>query len=411
MSKRRLEALELPLKTLEGDSRCRFFIPGYKMTLAEHPTAALNADYVLESVSHRVEDAVYANRFTAFPAATPYRPQLRSAKPRIAGSQTALVVGKSGEEIYTDKYGRLKVQFHWDQDGTKDENSSCWVRVAQTWAGKGWGGWWLPRVGMEVVVSFLDGDPDRPLVSGAVYNGDNALPYTLPADQTKSTIKSDSSKGHGGSNEIRFEDKKDSEEIYVHAQKDQTIVVENTRTATMNKGDEIVTVKKGKREITVEEGDDLHTVKKGNRTYKVETGDETYTVEGTRTLSVTKDETHTDKANFTHEVTKDYTLTVKGNLVIDVTGDITFKAGKSLTAKAGTELTNQAGTALTNKAGTDLTNQSGTSLTNKAGTSLTNQGGVDLTDKAPMITVKADASGTVDGGGMLTVKGGLVKIN
>ncbi len=141
-------------------------------------------------------------------------------KPRIAGLQTAIVVGKSGEEIWTDKYGRIKVQFHWDQLGANDEKSSCWIRVAHGWAGKGWGQIFIPRIGQEVVISFLEGDPDRPLVTGSVYNAEQTVPYTLPDDQTKSTIKSNVSKGGGGYNELRFEDLKDSEEVYLQAQKD-----------------------------------------------------------------------------------------------------------------------------------------------------------------------------------------------
>jgi type VI secretion system secreted protein VgrG len=149
----------------------------------------------------------------------------------VQGPQTAVVVGKVGEEIYTDEYGRVKLQFHWDRYGGSDENSSCWVRVAQVWAGKNWGAMHIPRIGQEVVVDFLEGDPDRPIVTGRVYNADQLPPYTLPANMTQSGIKSRSSKGGSGENfnEIRFEDKKGDEQVYIHAEKNQDNVVEMTK--------------------------------------------------------------------------------------------------------------------------------------------------------------------------------------
>jgi type VI secretion system secreted protein VgrG len=167
------------------------------------------------------------NRFECIPLAVEWRPARRWPKPRITSMQTATVVGPSGEEIHTDIHGRIKVQFHWDRENPANETSSCWVRVQQAWAGGGWGFWWVPRIGMEVVVQFVDGDPDRPLVTGSVYNATNELPYPLPDEKTKSTIKSNSSLGGGGSNEFRFEDKAGSEQIYAHAQKDYNEVVEH----------------------------------------------------------------------------------------------------------------------------------------------------------------------------------------
>jgi type VI secretion system secreted protein VgrG len=136
-------------------------------------------------------------------------------------------VGKSGEEIWVDKYGRVKVQFHWDREGKWDENSSCWVRVAQNWAGKRWGAIFIPRIGQEVIIDFLEGDPDQPIITGRVYNAEEMPPYTLPDEQTKSTIKTNSSKGGSGFNEIRFEDKKGSEQIFIHGEKDVDIRIKN----------------------------------------------------------------------------------------------------------------------------------------------------------------------------------------
>jgi type VI secretion system secreted protein VgrG len=327
----------------------------------------------------------------------------------VAGSQTAVVVGPSGEEIWSDKNGRIKVQFHWDRLGKKDDTCSCWVRVSQSAAGAGFGSLFLPRVGQEVVISCIDGDPDQPLVTGCVYNGTHATPVTLPANQTQTVIRTKSSKQGTAGNEIRLEDKKDSEEFYLHAQKDMKIEIENDLSTTLTAGAE------------------THTIEKGDRTVAVKTGKETHSVKGVRALTITGNETHTNEADFTHEVTGNYTLKVTGDLLFDVTGSISFKsakdvavkagttvdneAGTALTNKAGTALTNKAGTALTNEAGTALTNKAGTALTNKAGTGLTNEAGTTLDNKGLMINSKASATQTVDGGGMLTVKGGLVKIN
>jgi type VI secretion system secreted protein VgrG len=409
-AKLRIEACEAPARRLAGESLSRTLTAGHKLTLSRHYREDVNGGWVLTRVAHNGAADGYTNSFDAIPEAVPFRPPRTTAKPVIPGTQTAIVVGKKGEEIWTDKYGRIKVQFHWDQVGKYDENSSCWIRVAHGWAGKSWGQIFLPRIGQEVVVSFLEGDPDRPLVTGSVYNAEQTVPYGLPGEQTKSTLKSNSSKGGGGFNELRFEDKKGSEEVFFHAQKDMNVVVEHDRTKEV-KNDETNTIKMN-RTTTIQEKNETLIVDKGNRTVKVNTGNELHEVKGTRAVKVTMDETHDDEANFTHNVKKNYLLKVAGDVTIEATGAITIKAGKGITvqagqailAKAGTTLTNQAGTSLTNKSGTDMTNQAGTSMTNKASMSMTNDGGISLTNKA-------SATQTVDGGGMLTVKGGLVKIN
>ena len=437
-AKLRVQACEATSKLLNGTSFAPGFTPGFKFTMKENPRSALNQGYVLLSVTHTVSQDDYSNHFAAFPDSVSFRPPLVSPKPRIQGTQTALVVGKSGEEIWTDKYGRIKVQFPWDLDGKKDENSSCWIRVIQGWAGKKWGNFFLPRIGQEVIITFLEGDPDRPIVTGAIYNADMEVPYALPDNQTRSTIKTISSKAGDAGNEIRFEDKKDSEEIYVHAQKDMNIEIENDRTSTIikgnethtvkegnrtetiEKGNETLTVSKGNREITISEGNETLTVGKGDRTVKVETGKEVYEVKDTRSLKVTGNETHTNEADLTYDVKGNYDITVSGNMTITVSGNLTIKADGDITCEAGGNLTDKAGSALTNRAGTDLKNEAGTSLTNKSGTDLTNQAGTNLTNKASVnlensagvaLTSKGSATGEVNGGGMLTLKGGIVQIN
>ena len=350
---RRMQALGLAAKAIRGDSSCRAFTAGCRFTLAGHARAELNAEHVLRHVAHSASHEGYSNSFTAFPLAVPFRSPQRTPKTRIPGTQTATVVGKAGEEIWTDSHGRIKIQFHWDRLGKSDENSSCWVRVAQGWAGQGWGMFFLPRVGQEVIVSFLDGDPDRPLVTGSVYNAAQSVPEALPARQTRSVIRGQSSKGGGGGNELRFEDLKDSEELYLHAQKDMTTGVENDRSTTVVKGNDSLLVQ-----------------------------------QGTRTVDVKGDETHTNHAAFSQTVTGNFTLKVDGNLSIEVGGSISIKAGSTLSSEAGTSLSSKAGTSLSNKAGTSLSNEAGTTLSSKA-----------------------SATQTLDGGGLLELKGGIVKIN
>jgi len=365
----RLAALQIGQQTGRGASACYALTAGSSFTLGGHANSAVNTSYVVRAVEHSAANDVYNNDFVVFPSSVPFRPPLVTPRPVVAGNHTATVSGSTGEEIWTDSFGRIKVKFHWDRSDTQNENTSCWVRVAQTVAGSGWGHFFLPRVGHEVIVSYVDGDPDRPLVTGSVYNQSSTLPYAQPSMQTRSTIMSRSSKGGSAGNEIRMEDKTGSEELFLHAQKDMTVSIENALATTVIAGNE------------------THTIQKGDRTVDVQTGKETHTVKGTRSLDVTGDETHTNHAKYTHDVTGDYTLKVSGNLTIDVSGSITFKSGTSLTAQAGTALSNQAGTTLENKAGTTLTLQ-----------------GLE-------VQCKASAAATVDGGGMLTVKGGLVKIN
>jgi len=322
VARQRWEARAAGAAGLAGASTCRGFVAGHRFTLAGHPRADANAAYVLRAVTLRAGQDGYANEFEAFPVSTAFRPPLNTPRPVIAGTQTAVVVGKAGEEIWTDSYGRVKVRFHWDRAERNGEDRSCWVRVAQAWAGKAWGAMVLPRVGQEVVVSFLEGDPDRPLVTGCVYNAAQTVPYALPAGQTRSTFRSNSSPGGAAYSEIRFEDAKDAEELYLHAGRDLTVDVVHDRIATVQQGDDTLVVKKGSRSATVDEGGDTLTVSKGTRAVKVQGA-----------------ETHANGATFTHTTDGDYVLSVTGNLTIRATGSITLSAGTSLQATAGTTLT------------------------------------------------------------------------
>jgi type VI secretion system secreted protein VgrG len=266
-AKLRLEAEEALAHRIVGTSYCRAMTAGHTFTLAEHERGDVNTDYIVAHVAHAATGQEYTNSFEAALKKTPLRPARVTARPIIHGAQTALVTGKSGEEIWTDKYGRIKVQFHWDRLGKKDEQSSCWVRVSQSWAGKGWGAFFLPRIGQEVIVSFLGGDPDRPLITGSVYNAEQTVPYGLPGAQTQSTIKTRSSKEGSAGNELRFEDKKDSEEVLLHAEKDQNFTVKNDFTTKVDH-DVKVTVKhdhRGQREAHGDEGQPHRRGEEGRR--------------------------------------------------------------------------------------------------------------------------------------------------
>jgi type VI secretion system secreted protein VgrG len=234
MAKLRLAEILASRWTGRGESNAGRLAPGRTITLTDHPSAELNRSYLVTRVEHRiVEEAgggTYACRFEVVPADVAYVPPRRTPRPVIQGLQTAVVVGPAGEEIHTDDLGRVKVRFHWDRSGLGDDRCSAWIRVAQASAGGGFGALFLPRVGHEVVVDFLEGDPDRPLVTGAVYHAANVPPYALPAEKTKSTLKTASSGGGGGSNELRFEDRAGSEEVYLHAERDLAFKAEHDQT-------------------------------------------------------------------------------------------------------------------------------------------------------------------------------------
>ncbi|MBK5535889.1 type VI secretion system tip protein VgrG [Pseudomonas sp. TH08] len=263
LAKRALERHRSDFQLAEGKSDQPLLVSGHFLALTAHPKAKWNDLWLLTEVHHEgkqpqvLEESVtsdttalkddfhqgYRNRFQATPWDVPNRPPLRHAKSRILGSQSAVVTGPKGEEIHCDQYGRVKVQFHWDREGQADDKTSCWLRVSSAWAGAQYGGIAIPRIGMEVLVTFLEGDPDQPLISGCLYHKENTVPYALPANKTRTTFKTLSSMGGGGYNELRIEDKKGQEQIYLHAQRDwdeniehdQKIRVGNERHDTVEK--------------------------------------------------------------------------------------------------------------------------------------------------------------------------------
>lgn len=401
----RIEGEECSHEHATGSSECRSFSPGGRFELKKHHDAAeQGGKWLLTTVEHQANlggnyfsggahsDKIYSNRFRCIPAKTVFRPPRQRGKPRVMGLHSAIVTGPAGEEIYTDKYGRVKVQFPWDRKGKKDEKTSMWVRVSTPWAGKQWGMVHIPRIGHEVLVSFLEGDPDRPVITGMLYNAENMPPYTLPANSTQSGIKSRSSKGGGSDhfNEIRFEDKKDNEEFYVHAEKDFNCVIENNETRKVgyedkDKGDQEidiyndqkvkigvgskegsqtveifkdrnVTLKTGKDSLTIEQGDmsitlnmgnQATTLKMGNQDTKIQTGNQTTkldlgkssteTMQGIE-LKVGANSIKIDQSGITLE---GLLVKVTGKMMAEVSAPLTtVKADGVLTVKGGVTMIN-----------------------------------------------------------------------
>ncbi|BBO81504.1 type VI secretion system Vgr family protein [Desulfosarcina ovata] len=379
----RMEAEEVEITTLKGKSECIGFRSGYHFKLENYGRDELNdKEYLLVSVTHEASQGWevfgtpqvdhYTNTFSCIPFETSFRPRCRSFRPKIHGVQTAMVVGPESEEIYTDKYGRVKVQFHWDREGENNENSSCWMRVAQMISGAGWGGMFIPRVGQEVIVEFLEGDPDRPIITGCVYHEHNMPPYSLPDEKTKSTFKSNSSPDGGGFNEIRFEDKKGEEQLFVHAEKNQDIRVKNDCFEWIGRDRHLIVKRYQKEEVENNRHEKVgadHFEEIGKDRHLKVKGKEAKGVDGSCSLTVKGDMIEVFKANHSEQVTNDYY--VKGdNLVIEGMTNVTIKVGGSYIAMDNT--------------------------------------GIKISGTQVVIDGKM---AEVSGSAMVTIKGGMVKIN
>ncbi|CAN5783450.1 type VI secretion system spike protein VgrG1b [soil metagenome] len=345
-----MEALDVRHETGWGVGDCPAITAGYRFTMSNHPNNEQNGQYVITSANHNavqspsyVSDVSssepYQNNFTAIrhgSGSPTFRPYRETAKPIVHGSQTATVVGPGGEEIFTDKFGRVKVQFHWDRLGGNDAESSCWIRVAQSWAGNKWGMMFIPRIGMEVIVHFLDGDPDQPIITGCVYNPEMMPPYTLPDEKTKSTMKSNSSKGGGGFNEFRIEDKKGSEQIFIHAEKDKDIRVKNDCKEWI--------------------GNDRHMIIKNDQLEKVD---------------------------------KDVHLTVGGNVNQKIGDTLSIETASEIHEKAGQNFALEAGMGMHIKAGMTTVIEAGTSLTLKVGGNFININSGGIFIKGTMVMINS----------------------
>lgn len=367
----RLEEEELSNYICEGSSECFNMRPGYKFTLSKHSNA--DGEYIITSVTHRARQTpdyianellgnAYTNTFTCVKNNTKIRPQRITPKPVVSGPQTATVTVKQGEESWLDKYGRVRIQFHWDRTGTKDEKSTCWVRVAQAWSANLWGAHFWPRVGHEVVVDFLEGDPDQPIITGSVYNAQNMPPYALPGNYTRSGIKTRSSKegGTDNYNELRFEDKKGSEQIYFQAEKDIDHRVKNDS-----------------REYI---GNNRHLIVQGNHSEKIE-------------------------KNRSTEITGDLKQKVTGNVSLNITGEHKEKVAqkKSLHAmdihgKADMSYAMDAGMTVHIKAGMAAVIEAGTQLTLKVGGNFIDINPAGVSIQGTMVLINSGGAAGVGSG-------------
>lgn len=369
-----------------GSSTATQMTPGLSFELLEHPQEDLVGQYVLVAVEHLYgilagssASSAYGNRFECVPVAVAWRPERRHARPRIPGVQTATVVGPAGEEIFTDAHGRIKIQLHWDRGGQFDGGSSCFVRVVQPWAGNGWGSMFLPRVGMEVAVTFVDGDPDRPIVTGCLYNGAHPPPYALPGSKTKSGIKSESSPGGGGFNELRFEDAAGAEEIYVHAQKDMNEAIGNDHGMTVGNNQTVAvavdqTQTIGGNQVESVDGNQTLTVK-ANREVTV-LASQTTTVQGSATKTVQGPLTHTVNGGVTQTLNAGVQQTITGGMTSTVTGGLTT------TVNGATNVTHN-GSLTRNVTGSySISAVGGVNITAPAGLTVAAPGGICTVDPA-----------------------------
>ena len=345
----RLDEAQSQHERLSGSTNAYGLANGRLFKLTRHPREDQNAEYFvvqtqinasINSLESGNETGDYSCRFSAVPASQNYRPPRRTPKPFVQGPQSAVVTGPAGEEIYTDKYGRVKVQFHWDRYGKKNETSSCWMRVSHPWAGKSFGAIHIPRIGQEVIVDFLEGDPDQPLITGRVYNAEQMPPWELPGNMTQSGILTRSSKGgaYSNANAIRFEDKKGEEQLWLHAEKDQLTEVEhdedkwvgNDRRKTIDR-DETNHIKRDRTE-TVDRNEKI-TVH-GWRTEEVD-GDETISIHSNRTETVDLDESITIHKNRSERVDLNETISIGANRAEDVALNESISIGKNRNETVG----------------------------------------------------------------------------
>jgi type VI secretion system secreted protein VgrG len=424
-TKVRMEEEEVPYNVVHGGGNCRTFTPGAKFKLKSHACAGEAGDYLLVAVEHSATEPaylagaagaqMYANSFTCVPAAVQFRPARTTPKPVVQGPQTAVVVGPSGEEIYTDKYGRVRVQFFWDREGKKDEKSTCWIRVAQPIAGKRWGTSFWPRVGQEVVVTFLEGDPDHPLITGTVYNADQMPPYLGdgPDDKHKndnkvSGFKSNTTKGGTGFNELRFDDTKDKQQVFIHAERDFDLRIKNERRERVFGNYHLIVGyekdgKKGgdQREMVYQ---DQHLDVKRNVVQKIEGSmqllvgggdapnpgnvdvaikkDRAETIEGLAHLHVKKDRNE--------KVDGKQSLTVGGDQHEKVTGGHALDA-KTVYLKAGDTVVIEASTGITLKVGGNFVVIDSSGVAIKGSQVLINSGGSPGSGSAASPTAPTDA--------------------
>jgi len=409
---------------------------GAKTKVTAHPAAALNVELFVLGVTHRGSNgsyfsggaqASYENSFEAIPAGTPYRPPRRTPWPRVAGSHVGTVVGPEGEEIHTDKHGRVQVVFKWDLDDSKKLDRSCWIRVAQPFAGQNFGVVFLPRIGHEVIVDFLDGNPDNPVVVGSLYNSANLPPWVLPDNRTQSGVRTKSTLKGGADNfnELRFEDKKGEELVYVQAEKDLTTLVKNDETRDVRHNRTTTITNDDVR--TVKEGVDTHTIEKGKQTITVADNDREITVAKNQMVTIGENHTVSIGKDQTTDIGENDTTTVGNNLELSVGSNASITVGSNQETSVGSKRTETVGADAKDTIGgkyeikvdgSAMTVTSAMKIELKVGGSsiIIDMSGVTI--KAPMIKIEGQAMAQikapmtqVNGDAMVMIKGGITMIN
>jgi type VI secretion system secreted protein VgrG len=337
VARKRLEAKRSAGRRVTFTTNAQDVSPGTVVAIGEHPHAALGSSKLLVLSTELLGDTegvrTLQRRCIACSAELPYRPPLSTPKPRVMGVESATVVGRAGEEIHTDEFGRIRVHFHWDRYSQMDERSSCWIHVNQPWAGAGFGGITLPRVGQEVIVEFIHGDPDRPVVVGRLYTGTQPVPYSLPGNKTQSGLRSNSSPGGGGYNELMFEDSKGNERVNIQAEKDMSTLVKHDQTLLV-KHDQTEVVKHDRRRLV--ENDET-TVIVHDRTEEVQ-HDETLHILNDRKEKVDHDETIVIGHDRKEQVQNDEAIEVLHDRMEHVAHDETVAIDNNRAHKIGVDM-------------------------------------------------------------------------
>ena len=409
MAKLRMQEDEAVHKIAHGASVCRAFTTGYKFNLKEHPLDAMNAAYLLTEIQHVASvsgtyreqgstgEDTYSNHFACIPADVVFRPERVTPKPFVQGPHTAVVVGKSadqdsaddqsaggdGEEIWVDKWGRVLVLFPWD----RKKATSCWVRVSQDWAGQGWGMINIPRVGQEVIVSFLEGDPDRPIITGRVYNDVQVVPYALPEHGTITTFRTSTSKGGGTDhyNELRFEDKQGKEQVFLRAEFDQDNYVKNDSREWIGNNRSLLVTKDQTDSI----GGDYQEQITGKNIIKIG-GDRNEQVGGKELIKIGGDRNEQVGGNEVIKIGGDSNLNISGNQSDKIGSNLSIQVGQNLYEKSGMNFAHQAGMAIHLKAGMNVVIEAGMELTLKAGGSFIDIGPAGIAiSGAPMVMINS----------------------
>ena len=409
-AKVRLEELHCQFERVEGEGDVAGLASGGLFELTDYPREDQNREYLIVSSAVELRSDDYESqsaakgetlchcRFTAIDGQRQFRAPRVTPKPVVQGPQTAIVVGKSGEEIWTDKHGRVKVQFHWDREGKSDENSSCWIRVSHPWAGKGWGAVAIPRMGQEVVVDFLEGDPDQPIITGRVYNGDCMPPYGLPASAVISGLKSNSTKGGGGYNEMSMDDTKGKEKITIHGQYNMDSTIENDQTLTVHNN----------RTSTIDV-DDTESV--GNNQSVTVGVDQTMTVGANQTESVGANQTVSVGSNKSESISIAKALTIGAAYQVSVGAAMNETVGAAKMEEIGGAKIVAVGGVSTEQVGVSKSVNAGSKITESAGSDFSASAGGKMSLKSGGdFSAKTDAKGSVDAASELVLKCGGAQI-